>query len=86
MSGCILERSLASVTCVVKPAAKDQTQTQTKTHLFRQDYRKSTVSSSYLSRLRSCEQGREQEGKLEIAERINKDRKRWKKKEGEERL
>ena len=34
----------------------------------------------YLSRLRSCEEGREQEGKLEIPRRINKDRKRWKKK------
>ena len=34
----------------------------------------------YLSRLRSCEERREQDGKLEIPGRINKDRKRWKEK------
>ena len=36
-----------------------QTQTQTQTYLFRQDCRKSKVH--YLSRLRSCEEGREQD-------------------------
>ena len=51
-----------------------QTQTQTQTYLFRQDCRKSKVH--YLSRLRSCEEGREQEGKLEISGRINKDSER----------
>ena len=53
-------------------------QTQTQTYLFRQDCRKSKVH--YLSRLCSCEEGREQDGKLEIPGRINKDRKRWKEK------
>ena len=54
------------------------TQTQTQTYLFRQDCRKSKVR--YLSRLRSCEEGREQDRKLEIPGNINKDRKRWKEK------
>ena len=55
-----------------------QTQTQTQTYLFRQDCRKSKVH--YLSRLRSCEEGREQDWKLESLWRINKDRKRSKEK------
>ena len=38
---------------------KKKTQTQTQTYLFRQDCRKSKVH--YLSRLRSCEEGREQD-------------------------
>ena len=50
------------------------TQTQTQTYLFRQDCRKSKVH--YLSRLRSCEEGREQDWKLENLGRINKDRKK----------
>ena len=39
--------------------ARLKSQTQTQTYLFRQDCRKSKVH--YLSRLRSCEDGREQD-------------------------
>ena len=51
--------------CVAAPTLshiikqQTQTQTQTQTYLFRQDCRKSKVH--YLSRLRSCEEGREQD-------------------------
>ena len=55
-----------------------KSQTQTQTYLFRQDCRKSKVH--YLSGLRSCEGGREQNWKLENLRRISKDRKRLKEK------
>ena len=75
---CLAYKSIhhcTAVTLVVQSISLfSQTQTQTQTYLFRQDCRKSKVH--YLSRLRSCEEGREQDGKLEIPGRINEDRKR----------